>query len=172
MNKVKKSKKLNNKQRRIISLLVLIFIIAIILLIVFFVTTKGKKAITSEQFKESFDENEFNIVNVIDQFSEYGYVKEAYIAIAKDSSYQLEFYVLESNDYAISFFNRNKSIFESKKSNFSTETSAEIKNCSRYTLNSNDRFMFLSRIDNTVLYIDVANTNSDDVNSIIDKLNY
>lgn len=172
MNKTKKVKKLNNKQRRIISLLVLILLISIIVSIVLLITTKGKKAISTQQFKDTFDENEYNLVDVIDQFSSYQYVKEACIAVSKDASYQIEFYVLENDNYAIDFFNRNKSIFESKKGSLSTETSADIKNCSRYTLNSNDRFMFLSRIDNTVVYIDVYNNYINNVNSIIEKLNY
>lgn len=170
----KKSKKKSQKimRARITLLILIVIVIAIIVGIVSFVSTKGKKPISADDFKNLMETDGYIVENSIEQFSDYDYVKDSCIAADKDLKYQLEFYVLENDEYALNFFNNNKSIFESSKSTASIETSADMKNCSRYTLNSNNKYMFLSRISNTVIYINVDSRYENDVKKIVEKLNY
>lgn len=75
-------------------------------------------------------------------------------------------------DNAVSFFNTNKNIFENSKSNDAIETSVSMGNNSKYTLTTNSRYKVVSRIDNTVIYLDVADQYKNDVQSILKSLGY
>lgn len=114
----------------------------------------------------------YSVQDASSQFSKYDYVKQAYIAISEDYSYKVEFYELLDDSYATSFYNNNKSIFESSKGNVSAETNVGLKNYSKYTLSSNGKYMVVSRIDNTVIYVDVDDNYKDTVKALLDELGY
>lgn len=173
----KKSKKSSKRSKQIMKarliLFALILIIAIIIVtIVVSISTKGKDPISSENFKTIMEENGYIVQDAIEQFANYDYIKSVYIAADKDLNYQIEFYVIEDDESAIQFFNNNKSIFEDSKGEVITETSADVKNCSRYTLNTNNLYKFISRINNTVVYINANDKYMNDLQTIIEKLNY
>lgn len=138
----------------------------------FFLTGCGKKtAITTEQFKNIGNTNNFVVSDVSVQFSSYNYINEATI-IQNPNGWQMEFYVLSDEGYANSMFNTNKNTFESQKENSSLESSVSIGNYSTYSLTSGDYYMYLCRVDNTLLYVRVEKKFKDSVNKIIDELGY
>lgn len=69
-------------------------------------------------------------------------------------------------------FDNNKSIFESYKIGLSAEKSTSFKNNSTYSLSSDGYYMYLSRVENTLLYIRVKDIYKDKVKTIVDKLGY
>ena len=143
------------------------------LMLLVFTTACGKKtAITSSDFKEKMESKGYTVEDATSQFSDYDYVKQVYIALNSDSEYQIEFYELSDNDNASSFFNNNRSTFEQSKSSSSSETSSSVGNTSKYTLTTNDKFKLLSRIDNTVIYLDVSEEYKSEVKDIIKELGY
>lgn len=152
-----------NKLMSIIACLALIFSLA---------GCGNKKAITVDEFQSIMSDEGYTVQNAKDQFSEYEYVKDVYIAIDNSSSEQIEFYQLSDDDNAVSFFNNNKQIFEKSKSANSTETSVSIGNNSKYTLTTNGKYKIVSRIDNTVIYADVNEQYKNQVNNILKKLGY
>lgn len=87
--------------------------------------------------------------------SDYEYIKQVYIAISSNSTYQIGFYEFSDNDYASNFFNNDKKAFEDLKSSVSTETSVSDDNNEKYTLTTNGKFKVVSRFDNTVIYLNV-----------------
>lgn len=129
----------------------------------------SKKAITTKEFINITENNGYVIVDAKDQF-DYDYIKEA--TIAKEDDYQLEFYVLDNISNANGMFEHNKSIFESYKDGISAETSTNIGNYSTYSLQSGGYYMYLSRVDNTLLYIRVKGIYKDNVKNIVDKIGY
>lgn len=153
------------------------FLIAIVLIILvagvaFFNLTKEKTPISAEDFKSSMESKGFVVQDVTSQFSMYDYVKQAYVALNPDSSYQIEFYQISDNTYATSFYNTNKSIFESNKESTAAETDINISNYSKYTLSSGGKYQVVSRIDNTAIYLDVSDTYRDDVKEILNEFGY
>ena len=64
------------------------------------------------------------------------------------------------------------SILHNSKGNGATESSANIGNYSTYGLTSNGYYMYVSRVDNTLLYAKVSTTYKDAVKSIIKDLGY
>lgn len=69
-------------------------------------------------------------------------------------------------------FNRNKEIFEDSKSNVSGETSVTRKNSAKFTLNTNNMLKVVSRIDNTLIYLDVDKDKSDEIKTLLKELGY
>lgn len=132
----------------------------------------NKTSITSDDFKNKMESNGYTVQDATNQMASYDYIKKVYIAISNDSTYQIEFYELSDSDYATSFFNNNKSIFEDSKSSVSTETSVNLGNHNKYSLTANDKFKVVSRIDNTVVYLDVDENYKSSVKDILDDLGY
>ena len=97
---------------------------------------------------------------------------QVYIAISSDSTYQIEFYELSDSDYASSFFNNNKKTFEDSKSSGSAETSVSAGNNAKYTLTTNGKFKVVSRIDNTVIYLNVDDDYKSSVKDVLKDLGY
>lgn len=132
----------------------------------------NETAITSKEFQTKMEAKGFTVINAKSQFSKYSYVKQAYIAINKKANYQIEFYQLSTNDYAKSFFNNNKQIFKKSKSSGSAEMSISTGYNDKYTLITGGKYKFISRIDNTVIYLNVKESNKTAVKKIIDELGY
>ena len=132
----------------------------------------NKKSINSTEFINMMESQGFEIVNVIDQFSGFNELKEANVALKDDSSYQIEFYVMDTNDSAVKLYEHNKDLFESSKGSVSAYTNVDLGNNNKYTLTTDGMFKLLSRIDNTMIYLDVNSEYKDEVLNIVKKLGY
>lgn len=154
----------------IVTVIVLIFLALIG--IVFINLNKEKVSITASDFKNSMEQKGYIITDANSQFSQYDYVKQVYVASSGDYSFQIEFYELSDENYAIDFYNNNTSRFEESKGNASSKTSVSWKNYSKYTLSSNGKYMVVSRINNTAIYIDVDDKYKDTVKDILNELGY
>lgn len=150
------------------------FMMGVLCFVVLFTLTGcgNKTSITSDDFKNKMESNGYTVQDATNQMASYDYIKKVYIAISNDSTYQIEFYELSDSDYATNFFNNNKSIFEDSKSSVSTETSVNLGNHNKYSLTANDKFKVVSRIDNTVVYLDVDENYKSSVKDILDDLGY
>ena len=115
----------------------------------------NKTSITSEDFKSKMESKGYTVQDATSQMSEYDYINQVYIAISSDSTYQIEFYELSDSDYASSFFNNNKKTFEDSKS-----------------LTTNGKFKVVSRIDNTVIYLNVDDDYKSSVKDVLKDLGY
>ena len=132
---------------------------------------KNKTAITAEDFKSRMESKGYNVQDATNQFSSNPEVKKVYIAL--NSNYQIEFYEIDTLDNAVLFYNNNnKNIFEQSKSNVSSYTSKELANYAKYRLNTSGKYKVVSRIDNTVIYLNVNDTYKKDVDSILNSLGY
>lgn len=159
------------KKLLIIAIIAIVIIVAIVG-VIFINLNKEKNSITSSSFYATMSQKGHSVQDSTSQFSEYNYVKQAYIAVSEDYSYKIEFYELLDDSYATSFYNNNKFIFESSKGNASAETSVGGKNYSKYTLSSNGKYMVVSKINNTVIYVKVDDSYRNTVKDILDELGY
>lgn len=157
----------------ILGIIIAVFVVAtIIITCVFASLNKEKTSMTAEAFKTKMEEKGYHIIDAIEQFAAYDYVKKAYLATSEDYSYKIEFYELEDDNYATLFYNNNKAILEASKGSASAENSIAIKNYAKYSLSSNGKYMVVSRINNTVLYVSVEETYKDAVKGIIEEIDY
>ena len=164
---------MDKKTKTTIIIISIVGVLLIALMIgLFALLGKTKNPITAEEFKNIMEQKEYITGDATAQYDEYGYVNKVYIAATKDRSYQIEFYVLEDIEYAKSFYNTNKKIFEEAKVSVSAESNVNLKNSSKYTLSSNGEYKVVSRIDNTVIYVDTEDKNRDIVKDILKELGY
>ncbi len=160
------------KKKVVFTILGIILFIAIVIGIVFTFLNKEKSPITAKQFKTTMEEQSYIVADATEQFSQYDYIKQVYVAAPSDYIYKIEFYELADDSYAMGFYNNNKSIFESSKGNSSKETNVNMKNHSKYTLSSNGKYQVVSRIDNTVIYLNIDDSYKDDAKSLLKELGY
>jgi len=152
------------KQIKIFGLLVLVLLLT--------ACGANKEAIDEDDFISIMTDMKFKIVNVEEQFNQYKYFEEAIVAIQENNNYQIEFYELENDGYAKSFYETNKEIFEQSKTDTSIKTNVDLTDSSKYTLTTDKEYKVLSRIEDTVIYLNVSKTYKDEVNNILKKLGY
>lgn len=108
--------------------------------------------------------------DVTKQFTSITGIKQAHLT--GNSNFKIEFYELVSDDRAISIYNTNKAKFETMKTGNYIRTHKEINNYGTYTLKVNGTYKYLSRVDNTFIYVDVAEEYEDVVEDIMDEIGY
>lgn len=162
------------------SIIIIVLCIALILCLIIGITifkmvssiTQDKESITASEFYDKMEDKGYYLQDATNQFSAYDYIKQVYLALESDNKYQIEFYEFSDESYAMSFYENNKSIFESSKANSASNTNVNLKNSSKYTLSSNGSYKSLSRIDNTLIYIDIDSEYEDEVKDILKDLGY
>ena len=167
---IKGERKMKKKVLFIILGIILILVIGVGML--FILLNKEKESMSASDFKTLMQEKGFVISDATSQFSQYAYVEQVYVVAPSDYAYKIEFYELSDEDYAMSFYNTNKSIFESSKGAVSGETSVSMKNYSKYTLSSDSKYKVVSRIDNTVVYLNVNSNYKDTVKDLLKEMGY
>ena len=112
----------------------------------------------------------FVVVNVKDQFAQYNYIEDAYVAT--NNNYQIEFYELEEDNYAVDFYETNKKVFEETKSTTSIYINEDLPESNKYTLTTDKEYKVISRIEDTVVYLNIDKKYKDEANNILKKLGY
>ncbi len=156
----------------IISIVLLVLVTIVAGFTAFSLMNREKESITAEEFKIIMQDKGYLIADATSQFSEYDYVSKVYLATTSDKLYQIEFYTLSDDSSATYFFNTNKTLFEQNKTSVSTSTSSEFSNHAKYTLTSANKYMVVSRINNTVVYVNVDEQYKDNVKDILKELGY
>lgn len=155
--------------------LIIIGIIVVVLvglvLIAFNTLNKEKTPISANTFNTTMESKGYVVTDTTSLFAQYpNYMSESYVA--RKTGYQIEFYELTSVENAISMYNTNKTKFESQKSNASAFVTTSMNNYSIYSLSINGKYKYLSRIDNTLVYIDVDEDYKDIVKDIMKEIGY
>ena len=156
----------------IIIVLAVVVVIALIIGVVFAVLNKEKTPMTAEEFKTTMEAKNYVVIDATEQFAEYDYVKQVYLAVYSDNNYQIEFYELSDEANAIAFYNNNKEMFETYKGNASSNTEASFKNYSKFVLSASGKFMVISRIANTAIYVNVDSSIESTVKELLKSLGY
>ncbi len=161
------------KKGVIIALIILAVIAVIIVGVCALIGALNKERVsmTADQFNRIMESNGYVMTDTTNQFAEYGsLMTKSYVA--QKSGYQIEFYELSNEENAISMYNTNKTRFESQKTNVSASSTVEMKNYAIYSLTTNGKYKYVSRINNTLVYLDVDTTYKDTVKDIIKEIGY
>ena len=141
-----------------------------ILIILLSACSLKRDSIDEDQFISIMTNEGFNVVNIKEQYIEYGYFEEVYVA--KNNNYQIDFYELEDDSYAKKLYNNNKQNMELEKSGSYIDSNVELINFNKYTLDNQGTYTVVSRIDDTIIYLGVSNEYKSEVNDILKKLGY
>ena len=147
-------------------------LVIVILTSIFMITGCGSKtALEPNDFVDLVEQKDYQTTNVIDQFSDYSQIKSAFIAQNKKMTYQIEYYELDTEENAKTFYTGNKDIFKGL-SNKKSNTEVDLKNYQKYTQSTDNTYSLISRIDNTIIYVNAKIEYKDEINKIIKTLGY
>ena len=150
---------------------ILIFIILMSIISTCISLAKGKKPITTSEFISIMENNGYSVIDTKSQNVE-DYIKKSSKAISNREEYQIEFYEFSNVAYATQFYNNNViKLMEDRNKSF-TETNRGGKNFSKYILSTDEYYSIVSRIDNTVIYLNVNLQYNSEITSVLDKLGY
>ena len=150
-----------------------LLIIAVCLASLFSFSGCGKKkdAISADDFYSKMEKKNFVIKDSKSEYSSHNEIVRSYVAAPSDLSYQIEFLELDSDSSAKNMFASNQRIFQDT-SNSKIESNVSIANYSKYTIEAGGKYKVISRIDNTLVYVDADIKYKDSVNSLLDELGY
>jgi hypothetical protein len=130
-----------------------------------------KKSINVEQFTKIAKEKEYEVVDISKQYESYGYIKSGTVALS-NKKWQVEFYVLEDETGSKNMYNVNKNKFKQEQNGSKTYSEINMKNYDTYTLKANDQYMYISRVNNTLIYCNVQAKYEKDAKAFIKALGY
>lgn len=131
---------------------------------------EDKTKLSAEEFKTKMSDKEFTVQDATAQLED-EFVEKVYVAITPDK-YQIEFFEVKDEDVAKSSYEMNKEKIEEKKGTVSTHSEVNMGNHSKYSLGTDDRWMVVSRIDNTFIYLNVDQEYKEEVNAVLEMLGY
>lgn len=131
----------------------------------------NKEPLKSEEYKNKMEEKGYSTLDATGQFTQ-KFIKKVYLAVSNKSTYQIEFYEIDTIDNAKEFYSNNKKIFEESKVSGSSDSYVELGNHEKYTLKSGDTYKVISRIDNTIVYANVNKEYKNEVKKAIKEIGY
>ena len=152
-----------------------VLLFGIVCFICLFLTTGcNKTAISSEDFKATMDGKGYRIIDATSQFTQAETVKQVYVALSSDSTYQIEFYEFETDENGLEFYdiNTEKFIKGHNKKNKIIKTLDSSGNYKKMTISADNKYQVVSRIGNTAVYVDVDDKYKDIVIDELKDLGY
>lgn len=142
-----------------------------LMIIILLTGCKNKKAINSNDFKEKATSNNYIVSDITSQFEKSKIVENA-VTANKLGAWVVEFYTLKNDSSAKYMFNYNKEKVSSEKVKNSKEVSSSSGNFSTYSLTNNGYYIYICKVDNTLLYTKVNEQYKNEVNKFIQELGY
>ena len=145
-------------------------ILAILVCVISLASCGGPKtAISAATFKEKAEQAGFTVIDVTDQFTQ-GDIESAHVAMA--DGYQIEFYIVPTEQQAITAYEQNKANIESMKDSSSSYTDVNLSNYNKYTQTSAGRYGAVSRIDNTFIYVNADESYKSEISDFLKEIGY
>jgi len=130
-----------------------------------------KNALSPQEFKSALEAEGFRVINLTSKYE--GKVETA--LVASNKNYRIEYYKLNSPDEAQSLFDTKDEIF---KKTYATEktrkskSSVKGKNFITAIYDTQVKYMFVSRVDDTVIDVDINQRYKESAEEVIKKLKY
>ncbi len=149
-------------------------ILLVIICFVVLLTLTGcmeKTVKNANDFKSLAEKYKYTVSDVTSQYSVNQKVKNAIVA-KSSQDFQIEFFVLEDEGSAGKMFYTNKATFESSKSGSITSSASSGEKFTTYGLTYNNKYMYLCRVENTLLSVNIPSNYKDNVNKFIEEFGY
>ena len=125
----------------------------------------------TSDFKSLSEKYKYTVSDVTSQYADNKKVKNALVA-KSSQDFQIEFFVLEDEGSAGIMFFTNKTTFERNKRGSSSQASTSSPNYQTYSLTCNNQYMYLCRVENTLLSVNIPSNYKDNVKKFIEELGY
>lgn len=154
-------------KKKITVIIVSIVIILVCIIGIIFILNKDNSTLNNNNFIKIMEELDLKIYDAKEQFGE-DIITSA--TVAYNSNYQVEFLVFDNVDNCKKAFQINKSSFITNKTENDVEISKSNDLYSIYSLTTEDRYMYIKRVDNKLLYFNVDGSYKSNLDKIIKKL--
>lgn len=155
--------------RKSVKITIVVVAMIIIAIVCFAIMQSGKKTITMEQFEEKAKENGYQIADIQNDITKKEEITNAKLAISEDYSYFISFYILKDNESAINFYKEQKEEFAKTKQEENEPVEKKSKSYEEYSLKSNGKYRYLSRIENTIVQLNVNESEEQKVKEFLEK---
>lgn len=145
-------------------------ILCIMMLLLICTGCKRREALTKEEFTSIMENNNYTVTDNIANYISKLNIKEAYLA--SNDNYYLEYFIYDSTDTAKSYFADYQYNYEEIKEQDSPETVDNMGDTAKYTLIIDGRYVVLSRVNNSLIVVDVNDTFRREIKNILKELGY
>lgn len=139
-------------------------------MMVFCLTGCGEKEfLNSETFETTIKEKSYFTYDATENHEG---VSKGMVAMSPDMMYQLEYYETADETSAVSLYDKIYQSATSTKASGDADTTEEDANYKKYTLTTANSYIVISRIENTIIYVNSSVDQKDNVNNVLTELGY
>lgn len=149
-----------------------VLIILFSFLIIITLSGCDKKNINMDKFTEIMKKNGYSVSNITDKYKSISQLKEAATSINESDKWQIDFYVLDSNESALKIYNNNVDTFKFLKNDKDKEIVKTDKNYSKYILITNNSYGVIAINNNTIIYISANSKAKDKIDKLLREIGY
>ena len=160
----------------LIALLAVILIAICAIVIVFMLSIFfGKEPISAQSFESTAISSGYTVQIDNDFEKEFTSVDNAFVASDEEDDYQIAYLIVDSKDGAKEIFQSFKADLENIKDenkgyNHSSEASGS--KYEKYELTTKDHFLYIARIENTIILVNAGAEDKAEVETFIKEINY
>lgn len=145
----------------------------ILIIFMFLFTLTGcasKDKITYSDFEKLFNE-EYSVMSVTDKVNSEDVIS-AYVALKNNNEYQIEFYLIENEiDTKVIYESNYNNVIKNKNDN-SVIKEKEGYNYIKFTMYDLDNYYVISRVENTLIYVNASAQYKDEIEYLLKKIDY
>ena len=149
-----------------------VLIILFSFLVIITLSGCSKKNINMDKFTEIMKKNGYSVSNITDKYKGISQLKEAATSINESDKWQIDFYVLDSNESALKIYNNNVDTFKFLKNDKDKEIVKTDKNYSKYILITNNSYGVIAINNNTIIYISANSKAKDKIDKLLREIGY
>lgn len=133
-----------------------------------------KTAVTEAEFSAAATEAGLEVRDTLEMYEERTkeQIRSSTSAYAEDEKWTCHFVTFYEESYAVSAYQQIKAELESRVSGAWSSSYANMVNYNKYEINSNELFMYVCRVDDTVFYMGIEKEYKAAAKDIIAKIGY
>lgn len=142
--------------------------VIIVIMLVLCLSACGKhKALTTNEFSSIMSKDGYLVNDVTNNYKNNDLIIKA--TVAYNSDYQMEFYESKGKSQAHEFFDYNKQLLYDANV---SKVEEEEGNYEKYSVIKDDKYVYISRIDNTIVFAYTNSEFKDRIDASIEKIGY
>lgn len=118
-----------------------------------FLTSCSKTPSDADAFRALAEKKGYNVYDVTAQYINAPQIKKAIVVAPKDKSFQIEFYIITDRNSAKELFQAQSEVMDGAVGKSWSGDVSNGNNYAKRTVNTDEQFMVLSYIENTMLYV-------------------
>ncbi|MBQ8131803.1 MAG: hypothetical protein IJ193_04870 [Bacilli bacterium] len=159
---------------KLLNLLIIVVIIGFIAYGSYLIVTKvvSKKVYTEETLKEKMEKLGYNVEDLSFTYEDDDKIVTYLQCRDKNNKYQLDFYVLDTDKHAKSYYNKIKKEIDTDAEGIEGKVETNKKDYYKYVIEVSGSYGAVINSKNTVIYFNSTQKNKEDIVNLLKKLGY